>query len=390
MGCALLIRTRAVRRALTGCALLALTGSAVWTLAGSALAETFTGQVIGVTDGDTISVLRGGRREVVRLLGIDAPERRQAYGERAKQHAAALAFGKVVAVEAAGRDRHGRLLAEVRLPDGRSLNQELVRAGYAWRFRRYSTDPTLTRLEAEARGARRGLWSDPAPVPPWEHRRGRRLDAVPERRREPGRASHEARVCVWAARTLRSGKSNTTERLIRESILPRDATRGRKAGEFVDGGQPLHSIVLGRVSEPAPGHFSRHVHPPSTSRRRSPPREAPRRGAEAGHRAVGGPQGIYGVNRETANTVSWTVVKRSQQVASVKREITKPKRAVIRWLLDSDPSIRWQVKRDLTGEPEQVVAAERSSVVVEGWGARLLSLQEPDGNWGGGPWVFQS
>lgn len=77
-------------------------------------------------------------------------------------------------------------------------------------------------------------------------------------------------------------------------------------------------------------------------------------------------------------------------MASVKREITVPKEAVIRWLLDADPSIRWQVKRDLTGEPEEVVAAERSRVAVEGWGARLLSLQEPDGNWGGGPWVFQS
>jgi len=83
-------------------------------------------------------------------------------------------------------------------------------------------------------------------------------------------------------------------------------------------------------------------------------------------------------------------VKRSQPVASVKREITKPKKTVIRWLLDSDPSIRWQVERDLTGEPEEVVAAERSRVAVEGWGARLLSLQEPDGNWGSGPWVFQS
>ncbi len=77
-------------------------------------------------------------------------------------------------------------------------------------------------------------------------------------------------------------------------------------------------------------------------------------------------------------------------MASVRREITKPKKAVVRWLLDSDPSIRWQVKRDLTGEPEEVVAAERSRVAVEGWGARLLSLQEPDGNWGGGIWVFQS
>jgi hypothetical protein len=77
-------------------------------------------------------------------------------------------------------------------------------------------------------------------------------------------------------------------------------------------------------------------------------------------------------------------------VASVNLEITKPKKAVIRWLLDSDPSIRWQVKRDLMGEPEEVVAAERSRVAVEGWGARLLSLQERDGNWGGGAWVYQS
>ena len=69
---------------------------------------------------------------------------------------------------------------------------------------------------------------------------------------------------------------------------------------------------------------------------------------------------------------------------------TKASKAVMRWLIHSDPSIRWQVKRDLMGEPEQVVAAERSCVAVEGWGARLLSLQEPGGNWGGGPWVRQS
>lgn len=77
-------------------------------------------------------------------------------------------------------------------------------------------------------------------------------------------------------------------------------------------------------------------------------------------------------------------------MVTVTREIAKPTKAVIRWLLDADPSIRWQVKRDLTREPEEVVAVERSRVALEGWGARLLSLQEPDGNWGGGPWVFQS
>ncbi|MEJ2087952.1 MAG: hypothetical protein P8Y69_05665 [Gammaproteobacteria bacterium] len=77
-------------------------------------------------------------------------------------------------------------------------------------------------------------------------------------------------------------------------------------------------------------------------------------------------------------------------MASAGGDIGKPDNAVIRWLLDSDPSIRWQVRRDITGEADDVVAAERSRIAVEGWGARLLSLQEPDGNWGGGPWVSQS
>ena len=77
-------------------------------------------------------------------------------------------------------------------------------------------------------------------------------------------------------------------------------------------------------------------------------------------------------------------------MTSVKREIAKPKKAVIRWLLDSDPSIRWQVMRDLIDESDEAVAAERSRVATEGWGARLLSLQGRDGNWGGGAWVYQS
>ena len=67
----------------------------------------------------------------------------------------------------------------------------------------------------------------------------------------------------------------------------------------------------------------------------------------------------------------------------LKQQITKPKRAVIRWLLDSDPSIRWQVMRDLTKEPDELVIAERQRVATEGWGAQLLALQGPDGKWGG-------
>ena len=138
--------------------------------AASACAEEFSGRVVGVADGDTITVLRDQRAVTVRLQGIDAPEKGQAFGQRAKQFTVSLAFGNTVTVHATGRDRYARLLAEVTLPDGRSLNQELVRAGFAWWFRKYSHDMRLARLEEEARGERRGLWADPAPEAPWNYR----------------------------------------------------------------------------------------------------------------------------------------------------------------------------------------------------------------------------
>jgi endonuclease YncB( thermonuclease family) len=130
--------------------------------------------VVGITDGDTITVLQAGRPTVIRLHGIDAPEIGQAFGTRAKQCAAALAFRQTIIVSFRGRDRYGRAIGDVTLPDGRSLNQELVRAGCAWWFRRYSADSRLATLEAEARSGRRGLWADPHPLPPWEWRDSRK------------------------------------------------------------------------------------------------------------------------------------------------------------------------------------------------------------------------
>jgi endonuclease YncB( thermonuclease family) len=137
-------------------------------------AADFQGKVIGVSDGDTISVLRNGHPERVRLNGIDAPEAHQPFGNRAKQFTSGLAFGHVVTVRPRTIDRYGRTVADVLLPDGRSLSREIVRAGFAWWYRRYSDDRELATLEAEARAARRGLWVDPDPVPPWEWRQAAR------------------------------------------------------------------------------------------------------------------------------------------------------------------------------------------------------------------------
>lgn len=132
-----------------------------------ALAD-FSGRVVGVADGDTITVLHNGFGERFRLTGIDCPEKRQPFGNRAKQFTSSLVFGKTVTVRGTGRDRYGRTLGVVFLPDGRNLNQELVKAGLAWWYRQYSKDETLAQLEQEARTARRGLWVDPNPIPPWE------------------------------------------------------------------------------------------------------------------------------------------------------------------------------------------------------------------------------
>jgi len=139
-------------------------------IAGQTLAADFTGRVVGVSDGDTITVLHNGKGEQIRLHGIDSPEKRQAFGHRAKQFTSNLVFAKTVMVQVMDRDRYGRTVGVVLLPDGRSLNHELVRAGLAWMYRRYTNDQSLSGLEEEARGARRGLWADPDAVPPWEWR----------------------------------------------------------------------------------------------------------------------------------------------------------------------------------------------------------------------------
>lgn len=131
----------------------------------------FTGKVVGVLDGDTIEVLHDGHAERVRLNGIDCPEKAQPFGKKAKQVTSTMVFGKEVTIHVLGFDRYGRTIGEVILGDGRNLNRELMRAGFAWWYRKYSKDFSLGDLEDEARLAKRGLWIDPDPIPPWEWRR---------------------------------------------------------------------------------------------------------------------------------------------------------------------------------------------------------------------------
>ena len=148
----------------------------VFLWAKAAPAAEFNGRVVGIADGDTLTVCPDeGATVRIRLWGIDAPERGQAYTSVAKRYLAALAFGKRVRVLVHDLDRYGRTVAEIILPDGRNANQEMVRAGYAWWYRYYAPhDRVLEQLEAEARQARRGLWADPQALPPWDYRRLKR------------------------------------------------------------------------------------------------------------------------------------------------------------------------------------------------------------------------
>ena len=126
----------------------------------------FSGRVVSVADGDTVTVLVDHTQIKVRLIEIDAPEKKQAFGNRSKQALAAMVFGKDVEVEEHGKDRYRRTLGRVAV-NGLDANTEMVRQGYAWVYRKYSKNPALLQLEQEARDAKLGLWVDSDPVPPW-------------------------------------------------------------------------------------------------------------------------------------------------------------------------------------------------------------------------------
>lgn len=148
-------------------------------VAGAAAAQPITGRVVEVIDGDTVMVLVQGREQLkVRLAGIDAPERKQAFGQRAKQKLSALVFDKAVTVVGHKHDRYRRLIAKL-LVAGQDANLEMVALGYAWHFKRYELEQSpedrvaYAQVEERARTERRGLWVDLAPLPPWEFRRRR-------------------------------------------------------------------------------------------------------------------------------------------------------------------------------------------------------------------------
>ena len=144
------------------------------------LAMAFTGQisgtVISVTDADTVVVRTESKTVKVRLLHIDAPEPGQAYSARARQALTEMIKGREVEIVGSKKDFFKRTLGEIRL-DGKPINLELVKLGWAWAYVEFKPPMEYMQAEAEARQAKLGLWADREPTPPWEYRKNRRSRA---------------------------------------------------------------------------------------------------------------------------------------------------------------------------------------------------------------------
>jgi micrococcal nuclease len=131
------------------------------------------GRVVGVADGDTLKVLVGDQKLLrIRLAFCDAPEKKQAFGARAKQAMSELVFGKDIDLLPHAIDRYGRTVAQVSV-DGKDVGGEMLRQGLAWVYERYITEAspeiqdTYRKSQEEAKADQQGLWSDPNSIPPW-------------------------------------------------------------------------------------------------------------------------------------------------------------------------------------------------------------------------------
>ncbi|MEK7257990.1 MAG: thermonuclease family protein, partial [Bacteroidota bacterium] len=133
-----------------------------------------TYRVVGVKDGDTIEAIDDSTKKniVIRLAHVDCPERPQAFGKRAKQFTSDLVFGKQIILQKTGVDRYKRWVCVVTC-EGKNLNLELVKAGLAWHFKKYSKAQEYAEAESAARAAKKGLWRDPSPITPWDFRKKR-------------------------------------------------------------------------------------------------------------------------------------------------------------------------------------------------------------------------
>ena len=141
------------------------------TMAFTAFAQRFPVKVVGISDGDTFTVINRDKLQLkVRVYGIDAPEKSQAYGNASKKALSSLIFGKDIEIDVQTQERWGRFVAKVYTPEGEDVTLLMLQAGMAWHYVRYDNTAVYAKAQAEAKKARKGLWADDNPVAPWDFR----------------------------------------------------------------------------------------------------------------------------------------------------------------------------------------------------------------------------
>ena len=146
-------------------------------LSASTYADVLTGRVVGVADGDTVTVLDDSRQQYkIRLMGIDAPEKKMPFGNRSKQALSELVFDRQVQIEYSKNDKYGRIVGKI-IVGGVDANLAQIKAGMAWHYKQYQREQTegdriaYALAEDDAKVTKRGLWKDADPMPPWEWRK---------------------------------------------------------------------------------------------------------------------------------------------------------------------------------------------------------------------------
>ena len=134
-------------------------------------AQRFTVRVVSISDGDTFTAINKDNLQLkIRIFGIDAPEKKQAYGNKSKEFLSSLIFGKSISIDVQSKDRYGRYLAYVYSPEGKDVSLLMIHEGMAWHFTKYDNNEVYEAAQMVAKKAKRGLWADPSPIAPWEFR----------------------------------------------------------------------------------------------------------------------------------------------------------------------------------------------------------------------------
>ena len=144
----------------------------VFSIVSLSYAQKFQVKVVGISDGDTFTAINRDKLQLkIRIYGIDAPEKKQDYGQKAKQVLSDCIFGKVVMVDVQSQDGWGRYISYVYTPEGKDVSLLMLQNGMAWHFKKYDDTEIYSNAEINAKSRKVGLWAVPNPVAPWEFRK---------------------------------------------------------------------------------------------------------------------------------------------------------------------------------------------------------------------------